>query len=194
MSPSDELTTCAAVTDRIEAFTDGDLDKATVRRVRQHLDQCASCAKQAELARTLTAELRALPKLDLPDRVMDAVRAEVGIPADKRIADPPKRFRRPWLAAAAASILVIAGTLFIHQQQGRQSDREALRAAAEIEYALACVGEITRRANRTATARVMNGTAVSSAFDGVTRTLDQSSRLLPTVVQPTDSQPSEGSS
>lgn len=180
MSPSDELMTCAAVAERIEAFTDGDLDEATIRGVRRHLDVCPACAEQAEFARTLTAELRALPKLDMPDRIMAGVRESAGIPSESKVVVLQRR-RRPWLAAAAAFILVITGALLIYQQQRRQTDRDALRAAAEIEYALACVGDITRRANQTATVRVMNQAAISSAVGNLNRTLDLSTNLLTTL-------------
>jgi len=148
MSPSDELMTCASVAERIEAFTDGDLDEATVRGIRRHLSACPNCAEQAELARTLTTELRALPKLELPDRVMDEVRTTVGLPPEVEIGVTPKRRYRPWLAAAAAFIIAITGTFLIHHQHHSEAQQEALRAAAELRLALACVGGITQRADR----------------------------------------------
>ncbi|MEE4273091.1 MAG: zf-HC2 domain-containing protein [Thermoanaerobaculales bacterium] len=156
MSRSDEPMTCDDVTRRIEAYTDGDLDESTVRDIRRHLDACADCAEQLDLARTLTAELRAMPKLDPPAGLLDDVRAAAGIPGSPRsVAGHNRRFR-PWLAVAAAFAIAIAGALLAHHQHQRTAKAEALRAAAEVRLALACVGDITRRADRSARRQVIS--------------------------------------
>lgn len=191
MSQQDEDMRCEIALDHIEAFIDDELPTEFALGLRRHLKGCPSCARELKDARRTIAAVRAMPEFDPPQRTIEAVRLEVEAQGRGRSAFHGRRTR---LLAVAAAVLisVLGGTAVMRHDRG--PDAEALRAAAEIEYALACVGEITRRANRTATARVMNGTAVSSAVDGVTRTLDRSSSLLPTVVPPTDSQPSEGSS
>jgi len=156
MSLSDEPMTCAEVTRRIEAFSDGDLEETTVRGIRRHLDVCPTCAEQVELARTLTAELRSMPKLDPPAGLLDDVRSAAGIPGSPRAVTGPDRRSRRWLAVAAAFAIAIAGALLVHQQHHRTAEAEALRAAAEVRLALACFGDITRRADRSARRQVID--------------------------------------
>jgi anti-sigma factor RsiW len=191
MSPRDEDMRCEIALDHLEAFLDDELPSGFAVGLRRHLSTCPSCAEELEGARRTINALRALPELDPPARLIGEVRREVGIDDGRRSVFQSRRNRV--LAAAAAILVSVLGgiTVSLHD---RRSDTDALRSAAEIEYALACVGEITRRANHTAAARVIDRTSLSSTFDGVNRTIDLTSRLLPNVAPSSDSKPIKGSS
>jgi len=191
MSQQDDEMRCEIVLDHIESFIDDELPAEFATRLRRHIECCPSCSEELENARQTIAALRRLPELDPPDRLIEEVRREVATGHRNRSVFGGSRNRL--LAAAAAVLISVVGGLSLLQRH-QSPDAEALQAAAEIEYAVACVGEITRRANVNATTRVMNGTAVSTALDGVTRTLEFSSNLLPTTVPSTNSPTSEGSS
>ena len=159
--PVDEMR-CETVDEHVEAFIDGELATDLSIRLRRHLDRCRTCAAEVQRARSAIAALRDLPELEAPSRVIDSVRAEVDGPAPRR----PGRLRFGF-AAAAAVLLSVMGGLYTARHVQRGPDPEAIRAAAELEYALARLGEITRRANHLAADRVLRRGALPSAVDGL---------------------------
>lgn len=164
--PVDEMR-CETVDEHVEAFIDGELATDLSLRLRRHLDRCPSCAAEVERARTAVAALRGLPELEAPPSVLRRVRAEVNEPV--RNLARRRRFR---LAAAVAVLLSVVGGLYAVRHVDRGPDPEALRAAAELEYALARLSDITRRANRLAANRVIDRSPISSTIDGVNHTID----------------------
>jgi anti-sigma factor RsiW len=157
---------CGTVDEHIESFIDGELATDLSIRLRRHLDRCPACADRVERARSTMAALRSLPELDAPPRVLHQVRAEVAGSRPRR----PRR-RRLRLAAAAAVLLSVTGGLYAVRHAQRGPDPEAVRAAAELEYALARLGEITRRANHLAADRVLRRGALPSAVGGLAGSL-----------------------
>lgn len=191
MSQQDEDMRCEIALDHMEAFIDDELPTEFALGLRRHLEGCPSCTQELNDARRFSAALRGLPERDPPKRLIDEVRREVGAECRSR---STIRGRRTRLVALAATVLISVFGGIALRQHNQGLDSQALKNAAEIEYALARIGEITRRANVSATTRVMRGAAVSTAVDGVARTFDLSTSLLPSVVPPPDPQPSEGSS
>jgi len=77
---------CTSVRDRIDPWLDGDLGAREEAAVRLHLDGCAACREELQLARKLRQALRSgLPTLTCPPRVTEEVlrraRAEAPVQA-----------------------------------------------------------------------------------------------------------------
>jgi anti-sigma factor RsiW len=172
MSPRVEDMLCDEVLDRIEALLDDELGADETNAVQRHLRRCDSCAGELELARQAVIALRELPKLDPPARVIELSKARAESFAET---DPPVRpnfHRTAWIGAAAAAVLLaVIGTLTVDRHPTPTTDPEALQAAAELELALACFGDVTRRANRMVKARVIDHGAVPSSMEVLARSL-----------------------
>jgi anti-sigma factor RsiW len=139
---------CAEALEILEPYLDGDLPAAAAAGLRRHLERCADCAAELELAGKIQSELRSLPQLDCPPEVVERVRRAGG---GVVVPFAPRRFASGLRLAAAAAVLALAvggGALFLHVQ--RQADRpspaEVAQATREARLALAYVGKVTRRA------------------------------------------------
>lgn len=143
---------CEEVLDVLEPWMDGDLPTAEEARVRAHLDSCPSCAAELALARAIQSELRSLPLPDCPPEVLERVRRARGgevVPFGR----PERRMARPFRAALAAAMLaaaVGASVFFLHPFRNEEPDpEEVARATEEARYALAYIGQVSRRAGLT---------------------------------------------
>jgi anti-sigma factor RsiW len=115
---TDELS-CAAARERLDEYLDGDLAESGRRRLERHLAICAACAAELRLAGEVLRELRALPELDCPPRVLERAARLAGragreggaMSASPPAAAPPARVeplaplislakRAPWRAPA----------------------------------------------------------------------------------------------
>lgn len=195
MSSTVEDTRCDDVVDRLEALIDGELADDERLIVERHLNGCTSCAEELEHAVDSVTALRALPELDVPDLVIERARETVVLDTPKTEADTRIRRRRRWLAAAAV-VAGIVGTSSVMRRPPPQPDAEALRAAAEVRFALATMGEITERANRIVRARIIDSGPIPQSFSSLARSLEpltshQSTDAAPA---PSDEPAHEGSS
>jgi anti-sigma factor RsiW len=143
---------CEEVLDVLEPWRDGDLPPAEEARVRVHLDACPSCAAELALAQAIQSELRSLPLPDCPPGVLEKVRRarEGGVIPFGR---PERRIVRPFRAALAAAMLaaaVGASVFFLHPFRNEEpAPEEVARATEEARYALAYIGQVSRRAGLT---------------------------------------------
>jgi anti-sigma factor (TIGR02949 family) len=130
---------CEEALELLEPFLDGDLTPAKKERLRAHLEGCASCAAERDLAGAVQRELRSLPLHDCPPEILEKVRSAGG-----QVVAFPSRGPRLRIAAAAAllAVAVTGGAFFVrHAQQ----EREVAQATAEARYALAYIGKVSRR-------------------------------------------------
>ena len=167
MSRTADTMQCENALDLIEPLMDQELEISVAEGLRQHLEDCPSCAREAEAARRLLTELRSLPELDPPLRVMEQVQAATDRSPLFRPASHRKR-KMAWLAAAAALVLAV-GALTIGRRPPDPTDAEALRAAAEVTYALACVSDIAQRASIAIRNEVIDLRVAPVAARGLTR-------------------------
>ena len=88
--------------DVLSAYLDGEATAAEARTVVEHLAGCDRCRVEMEDIHAARSALRALPTLELPAEVLDAVDGH-------RVAEVVPLRRRPVriAAAAAAAILVV---------------------------------------------------------------------------------------
>ena len=135
---------CEEVLDVLEAYVDGDLPTAEEIRVRAHLGSCSSCTAELALAQAIQRELRALPVPDCPPEVLRKVAP---------FTRPERRTARPFRSALAAAMLAAAvGTsvFFLPPFRNQEPDpEEVARATEEARYALAYIGQVSRRAGLT---------------------------------------------
>jgi anti-sigma factor RsiW len=69
--------TCSWILERIEPYVDGELSGAELESFEVHVESCETCRRELTRARMLTAELRALPRLRCPDRVVERAAARI---------------------------------------------------------------------------------------------------------------------
>jgi hypothetical protein len=179
MSSTVENSPCDDVLDRLEALIDGALAGGDRLAVERHLAGCTSCAGELEHAVASVNALRSLPEVDVPDRVIEKAREALALDKPTAEVDVRARRRRRWLAAAAVIVVGILGTSFVMRRSTPQPDPEALRAAAEVRFALATMGEITERANRIVRARIIDCGPDPRTFSGLARSLEPLRSLQP---------------
>lgn len=160
---------CLAVDTLLEPFADGDLDRASARRVERHVAECADCAEQLRLAERVRTSLRALPQLTCPahivfeapperwtERWASRLTGRSGGRSWSLWASPPV-----WAATAAVALIslslgigylerplnrtAIGGPGAMHPGTVPAVDPEVVRAEAEVKLALAYLGRIGAR-------------------------------------------------
>lgn len=164
-------TGCERVLDLLEAYVDCDLAAGETEAVQRHLDACASCAAELELAVAVQEGLRALPRPACPPAVLVAVqsrgRAEV-VPL------MPRRKAARWLHLAAAAVLLAAvggGLFFLLPSRPTAQTAEVERATYEARLALAYLGEASRKAGLSVREEVFEERVVSPTARSLSRML-----------------------
>jgi anti-sigma factor RsiW len=142
MNRKDPALRCEEALELLEPLLDGDLPPREEERLQTHLEGCASCAAELDLAGAVQRELRSLPLHDCPPEVLEKVRSAGGevVPF------------RPWLSrfrvAAAAALLAVAigaGAFFARPVRQGPDPEEVAQATAEARYALAYIGKVSRQ-------------------------------------------------
>ena len=174
MNRSDHDLSCEEALGILEPYLDGELPAAEATRLRGHLERCAACAAELELAGKIQRELRSLPQLDCPPEVLERVR---GSGRGEVVPFTLRRFGTGIRIAAAAAALALAvggGALFLHIQQAsdRPSPEEVAQATRQARLALAYVGKVTRRAGLDVRDDVLVKRLVAPATESVSRSLD----------------------
>ncbi|HEY7214156.1 MAG TPA: zf-HC2 domain-containing protein [Thermoanaerobaculia bacterium] len=177
---------CEEALDLLEPYVDGDLPAIAAARLREHLERCATCAAELNLAAKIQRELRSLPQLDCPPEVLEKVqrtgRGEV-VPFVPR----PRIGLRIAAAAAMLALALGGGVLFLHvqQQEERPSPQEIAQATAEARYALAYIGKVTRRTRTNLREDVLEKRLVAPA----SRTVSQALGETPSLAVPSSATP-----
>jgi anti-sigma factor RsiW len=169
-----EFHDCDGVLNRLDAWIDGDLDRAEAIGIEAHLERCPACQAERRLAEQMLTELRAMPDFGVPERVLQAVERKTRPRWVETIRSSlPSEVRRRLPAAAAFAAVVLAVVLVAPWDWRRgpeYSDEEIQRAAAETRLALAYIGSITRRAERRVKEKVLEEGAAAKAVRDVNRT------------------------
>ena len=155
----DETMSCDEARELLEPWLDGDLPAGEAARVRAHVDRCAGCAAELDLAARIQRELRSLPQHDCPpevlQRVLDTGRGGRGGRGEVVPFEPRRRARtgavQGFRIAVAAALLaaIVGGLSFLIPERppaSHPSPAEVAQATREARLALAYVGRVTRRA------------------------------------------------
>jgi hypothetical protein len=113
--------TCEETREWLDDLVDGTVDDpARAAALEQHLAECPGCRAEREAAQALIARVRALPAARTPARDLwpDVAR-------QIRARSPARRWAGPALLAAAAALVLVAGTLGPRRLAPRGPDRPA---------------------------------------------------------------------
>jgi anti-sigma factor (TIGR02949 family) len=190
MTRPEEPLSCDEALDLLEPLLDGDLPPEESGRLRLHLEGCAACAAELDLAGRVQAGLRALPQPDCPPGLLARLAQTLETGRGEVVAFPSRaRTTRHRVAAAAAvaALAVGGGSLFVHLQhlQQRAEIRQAqvaqlAEATREARFALAYIGRASRKAGLDVRDEVLQKRLVAPA----TRTLSRSLNDLPNASSP----------
>jgi anti-sigma factor RsiW len=150
---------CAAARDAIHARLDRDeLAAGAFEELAAHLGGCSECRAFESDLEAIGAELRAIPKLELPDEVLDEVWSRT-VDAPSSTASGFPRHLRPVLAAAAMLTVVVIGLWQVRgpAEPPSPTRAEVLQAAEEVRMVLALTSRQLRRAENTAVRDVLAG-------------------------------------
>ncbi len=150
---------CEWVRVRIEAWLDGEMDRAEADRFERHARECRDCDAEVELARSVSATLRSLPALECPGGLVEhAAAVAAGSRTRPTLRERAARWIEPHLEgflrpAMVAMILVViaAGVFVLSGRKGMNgaidpySRVEVEAAAQDAMIAFAYVGKYTRR-------------------------------------------------
>jgi len=153
---------CSWIRDRIDPYVDGDLSGDELGVFEGHVEACESCRQELALATSLVNELRALPALQCPPRVVDSAEAQaVRVPRTESLRERLQRWiggttaYLPKPAMAAVLLVIVAATVFVlsqHEQSPFKGDepvalteKEAELAKLDVMLAFAYLGKYSRR-------------------------------------------------
>lgn len=183
MTPIENKTPCAWVSDRIDPYLDGDLSEGESVVFDNHVDTCIDCREELTLAQTVLTELRSLPAQTCPNSVSEALYADVKSDA--------KRGIRPWFrgwflrpAVAGALIAIVVTAMFLVARMERGTDaatpEEIARATAEVQWTIAYVSDVSRRTGLTFQQEVLEERVVTPMRRAVHSAIDVHGSQHPT--------------
>jgi anti-sigma-K factor RskA len=124
---------------RLEHYALGDVTADEGHAVEQHLAGCAECTDELrELMLVMEGLARApgiaVPPPGLRTRVLSAIAADARGAGPARVApiSPRRGWSGAWLAAAAAVILALAGSVYLSNERARQASDDLRRRDREI--------------------------------------------------------------
>lgn len=139
---------CETAREIIDAFIDGDLDEPGRAALRRHCDQCGACGRELVLAERVRDELRALPALSAPHRLIRDAGAAARVAPVVPLPVRTRRVRpRPAIVGVmAAALAVAAATVWLATRRSGDTpapaytEAEVRRARDEMALAFAYVG------------------------------------------------------
>lgn len=166
---------CPTTDSLIEAYVDDELETDDRRRVEAHLETCAACSAELDLARRIRSELRELEPQSCPPRVTSAVLVHVeALPTwRRRLASwlTPPRLWQPALALLLAAALGIGFWIATIHGPARQQAAEVARAEAEVKLALAYLGRISQRTGTAVGDEVLENRVVTPIARSITEAM-----------------------
>ena len=184
MSRSNDSPTCQDIELHIEALVDHELEAAQIASLEEHLETCPDCAQQFRLATEIRRELRELPEVDTPSRVLEAVFRQASSSEQQRWSwSALWQVSRPaWIAlgAAAATLLAVMILLPTQSPPAPESSAEVARATEEARLALAYLEKVTQRTARSIHDDVVQKRVVEPAARGLARSLKAPESESPT--------------
>jgi anti-sigma factor RsiW len=149
---------CARTQVLLESYLDGDLRPERRVRVKAHLQTCAACRDDLQMAKRLRAALQALPEREAPAAVAAEVArqtrsaARVVASAPANVVDLGSWASRHWrllgaagaLAASIALLMVLTRPPRVHQP----TQAEVARAETQVRWVMTHIGAISEKTVR----------------------------------------------
>jgi len=152
---------CVWIEERIERYVDGELEGRDLESFERHVESCASCRDELSLARAVTTELRSLPTLECPDRVVEEAAARVAPEPAGGLFDRLRGRFGGWSvlvprpAMAAMLLIIVAASVFVvsqHPFNGASdealTEQEMELAKLDVQLAFAYLGKYSRRTGK----------------------------------------------
>ena len=180
MNRSEQKIDCAWALERIDAHLDGDLPHAEGADLEGHLQQCAACAGELELARQILGGLRALPLQRGPESVVEKVceqaRVDLGARRRQQLQDWLAAWHRPlWrpaLGAMLAAVLLVIVAVERWQPEPEFSAGELALAEQQVKWTMAYLGQLGRRTGHTVRDEVFRERVVAPIQKSVNRVIE----------------------
>ena len=154
---NDRPLSCARTQVLLESYLDGDLQPERRVRVKAHLQTCAACRDDLQMAKRLRAALQALPEREAPAAVAAEVArqtrpAGLAAVAPTNVVDLGSWASRHWrllaaagaLAASIALIVVVTRPPRVHQP----TQAEVARAETQVRWVMTQIGAISEKTVR----------------------------------------------
>lgn len=170
MLQSVEELCCQAVSDRLEALVDGDLDPGAEVLVRRHLERCDDCRREWQRALDIRDALRAMPVFEPPRSVCAPLLAETEGSSSSGAGRVVATRRKLWLAtvAAAAAVLIVALVPRHTTRPARyEASGSAVQAAAEAKFAVALVADVGRLGRQRLEQQLLESGSLATTVRGV---------------------------
>lgn len=185
MSRPHDPTSCQGLELHIEALVDGELGTAEKASLESHLETCRDCASQYRLALGIQRELQALPELDAPDHVLEAVLKHSRQGESRRWSWSSlwQASRPAWVALGAATAAALLSILVLIPDPAPtapEPSAEVVRATEEARLALAYLDKLTHRTARDLREEVVQKHVVEPTARGLARSLKDSGAEAPT--------------
>ena len=124
---------------RLGDYVLGDVTAIERSAIERHLGECAECAAEVSELTLVMQGLARVPEPILPPPALRArVLSTLAADANSRTARtaeaiaPPRGWSSGWLAAAAAAILVLGGSLYLSNERARRTSDALFRSDREI--------------------------------------------------------------
>jgi anti-sigma factor RsiW len=158
MKWSNQPLSCARAQVLLEPYLDGDLQPERRVRVKAHLQTCAACRDELEMAKRVRAALQALPEREAPAAVVATVskrtRAASGMPSARpaQVVDLGAWAGRHWRALTAVGALAaaVATVMFLTRAPRVQQPTadEVARAETQVRWVMTQLGAISQKTVR----------------------------------------------
>jgi anti-sigma factor (TIGR02949 family) len=176
----DDPVTCDHVLPLLEELLDRELTSEMSRAVEVHLAHCPNCTAELSLAQEVRQQLRNLPELDAPERVLSSVleqtrKAPLKARWRQTLANLVMQPARLGAALAVALLLISSGLTLTLLRSGAPADHDPARVAKasdEARYALSLLADASRRAGVNLHQEVLTDRLAAPLLSGLQKTLD----------------------
>lgn len=191
MKSTNKFEACNDVLEHIEAYIDNDLSAEEVSHIDTHIQSCPSCSEELSFAREMQSELRAFPRMECPDRVVEAVYQHIEQQGATKSASSPSSpslwasVRAWWQSlrpspvfvpalslGVTAIVAVGAWFLFRPASTPTMSEAEIADAKRQVEWTLAYLGSVNTKVAAVATGEVVQSYIVHPVQRAVGETME----------------------
>jgi predicted anti-sigma-YlaC factor YlaD len=169
---------CSEIHPLLEAYIDGDLTWRQKSRVRAHLKRCPECSRQIQEEEWIIKNIKTLPGMPFPEKIMERVNAATIGKQRTRKTDHFHgllRWQTVTVGVAMASIVLLL--LFYQGENGTLESvtpEQMAKAERQTYMSLAYVGQMLNRTNNKAVRDVL----VNDLPEGIRKSIENTIPLF----------------